>query len=112
GRVLPIVADEAVDPSFGTGAVKVTPAHDPTDFEIGQRHGLPSLNVLTAEAHISDAAPEEFRGLGRYPARVKVLERLTELGRVVEVERPYVHSVAHCYRCGSEVEPWIAGLQW
>jgi valyl-tRNA synthetase len=112
GRSLPIVADEAVDPSFGTGAVKVTPAHDPTDFEIGSRHELPSLNVLTAKATISDAAPEEFRGLDRYAARVRVLDRLRELGRVVRVERPYLHSVGHCYRCNTEIEPWLAGLQW
>src|SRR5436309_8235468 len=99
GRGLPIVADEAVDPEFGTGAVKVTPAHDPTDFEIGQRHGLPSLNILTAKAAISDAAPKEFRGLDRYAARERVRERLQEMGRIVHVERPYVHSVGHCYRC-------------
>jgi valyl-tRNA synthetase len=112
GRSIPIVADEAVDPAFGTGAVKVTPAHDLTDFEIGRRHDLPALNILTAGATISDAAPEEFRGLDRYAARVRVLDRLKELGLVVHVERPYVHSVGHCYRCGTEIEPWLAGLQW
>ncbi len=112
GRELPIVADAAVDPDFGTGAVKVTPAHDPTDFEIGQRHGLPPRNILTAEAKISDAAPEEFRGLDRYAARARVLERLRETGRIVQEERPYVHSVAHCYRCHTEVEPWLKGGQW
>ncbi len=112
GRELPIVADPAVDPAFGTGAVKVTPAHDPTDFEIGRRHGLPLLNILTAEARISDAAPEQFRGLDRYAARARVLERLRELGRLVKEERPFVHSVAHCYRCHSEIEPWLSGKQW
>jgi valyl-tRNA synthetase len=112
GRLLPVVADEAVDPQFGTGAVKVTPAHDPTDFEIGQRHGLERLNILTAEALISDAAPEEFRGLDRYAARKHVLHRLQELGLVVKVERPYLHAVGHCYRCGTEIEPWISGQQW
>jgi len=112
GRELPIVADEAVDPAFGTGAIKVTPAHDLTDFEIGQRHELPLKNVLTAEARISDQASQEFRGLDRYAARARVLERLREAGRVVKEERPYVHSVAHCYRCGSEVEPWLSGKQW
>jgi valyl-tRNA synthetase len=112
GAELPIVADEAVDPTFGTGAVKVTPAHDPTDFEIGRRHGMPTINVLTADARISDAAPEEFRGMDRYAARARVLERLQEMGRIVRVERPYVHTVGHCYRCHSEIEPWIAGLQW
>src|SRR3989475_49674 len=112
GRLIPIIADEAVDPSFGTGAVKVTPAHDPTDFEIGQRHGLPLRNVLTSKAQISEDAPQEFRGLDRYAARAKVLERLREMGKVVKVERPYEHSVGHCYRCDTEIEPWIAGKQW
>jgi valyl-tRNA synthetase len=112
GREIPIVADEAVQRDFGTGAVKVTPAHDATDFEIGRRHGLEPLNILTATAQISDAAPEEFRGLDRYAARVRVLERLHELGKVVKVERPYVHSVGHCYRCSTEIESWLAGLQW
>jgi valyl-tRNA synthetase len=112
GAELPIVADDAVDPTFGTGAVKVTPAHDPVDFEIGRRHAMPTTNILTSDARISDAAPEEFRGLDRYAARAQVLERLRGLGRVVEVERPYVHTVGHCYRCHTEVEPWIAGLQW
>src|SRR5205823_1905208 len=74
GEDLPIVADEVVDPAFGTGAVKVTPAHDPTDFEIGQRHGLAIRNILDAHARISDAAPERFRGLDRYAARA--LDRL------------------------------------
>jgi valyl-tRNA synthetase len=112
GEDLPVVADEAVDPSFGTGAVKVTPAHDPTDFEIGQRAGLPLRNILTAEARISDEAAPEFRGLDRYAARARVLARLRELGRVVEEERPYVHPVGHCYRCHSEIEPWLSGKQW
>jgi valyl-tRNA synthetase len=111
-RELPIVADDAVDPSFGTGAVKVTPAHDPTDFDIGQRHDLPTINILTAEARISDQAPEEFRGLDRYAARARVLERLQEMGKVVNVERPYVHSVGRCYRCETEIEPWLGGKQW
>ena len=92
--------------------MKVTPAHDPTDFEIGRRHELPALNVLTATAAVSDAAPEAFRGLDRYAARVVVLERLRDLGLVVHVERPYVHSVGHCYRCDTEIEPWLAGQQW
>jgi valyl-tRNA synthetase len=112
GEDLPIVADEAVDRSFGTGALKVTPAHDPIDFEIGQRHGMPLPNILTSDARISDQAPEEFRGLDRYAARVRVLERLTELGKVIQVERPYPHPVGHCYRCHTEIEPWISGQQW
>jgi valyl-tRNA synthetase len=112
GDELPIVADEAVDRALGTGAVKVTPAHDPTDFEIGQRHGLGMLNVLTAEARIADTAPEPFRGLDRLEARARVREELDRLGLVVAEERPYVHSVGRCYRCHTEIEPWISGLQW
>jgi valyl-tRNA synthetase len=112
GQDIPIVADEAVDPSFGTGAVKVTPAHDPTDFEIAKRQGLPIVNILTADAHISDSAPAEFRGLDRYEARARVLERLQEMGKIVTIERPYVHAVGHCYRCHTEVEPWLSGKQW
>src|SRR5438132_1312744 len=112
GRELPIVADPAVDQTFGTGAVKVTPAHDLTDFEIAQRHDLPAINILTADARISDQAPEEFRGLDRYAARVRVMERLRDMGRVVDIQRPYIHSVGRCYRCETEVEPWLRGKQW
>jgi valyl-tRNA synthetase len=112
GEDLPIVADDAVDPSFGTGAVKVTPAHDLIDFEIGARHDLPIRNILTADAHISDGAPEEFRGLDRYEARDRVLSALEERGLVRSVERPFLHAVGHCYRCDTEIEPWPAGLQW
>jgi valyl-tRNA synthetase len=112
GEELPIVADEAVDPGFGTGAVKITPAHDPTDFEIAARAGLPSRNILNADATISDAAPQEFRGLDRNEARKRVLEALRQRGLIVNEERPYVHSVGHCYRCHSELEPWLSGKQW
>jgi valyl-tRNA synthetase len=112
GRELPVVADPAVDPTFGTGAVKVTPAHDPNDFEIAERTGLPRRNVLNADATIADTAPEEFRGLDRYEARRRVAERLRELGLVVHEERPYRHAVGHCYRCHSEIEPWLSGKQW
>ena len=111
-RELPIVADEAVDPEFGTGAVKVTPAHDPTDFEISQRTGLPLLNIFDAEARVNANAAEEFYGLGRYDARQAVREELEKLGLFVREERPYAHSVGHCYRCHSEIEPWMSGLQW
>ncbi len=112
GRELPIVADAAVDPAFGTGAVKVTPAHDPNDFEIAQRRGLPLVNILNADASLNDAVPEEFRGLDRYEARDRVRRRLEELGLIVSEERPYRHAVGHCYRCHAEIEPWISGLQW
>jgi valyl-tRNA synthetase len=112
GRDLPIVADEAVDPEFGTGAVKVTPAHDPTDFEIAERAGLPRINIFTADAKLSDAVPEEFRGLDRYEARARIRERLEERGSIVDEVKPYRHPVGHCYRCHSEIEPWLSGKQW
>jgi len=112
GRELPIVGDTYVDRAFGTGAVKVTPAHDPNDFEIAERHGLPLMNILDAHAALNDAVPEGFRGLDRYEGRRRVRHRLEELGLVVEEQRPYVHAVGHCYRCHSEIEPWLSGKQW
>src|SRR2546421_3460593 len=112
GEDLAIVADESVDPSFGTGAVKVTPAHDPNDFEIAERTGLPRVNILNADATIADTAPQRFRGLDRYEARTRVREALEELGLIVAEERPYRHAVGHCYRCHSEIEPWLSGKQW
>src|SRR5205085_6930086 len=93
GRELPVVGDAAVDPSFGTGAVKVTPAHDPTDFEIAERAGLPAINILNADATLADSVPEEFRGLDRYEARAKVRGRLEERGLIVDEVRPYPHPV-------------------
>ena len=109
-RDMPIVADEGVDPEFGTGAVKGTPAHDPLDFEMGERQGLEKINVLNGKAHLNENAGR-FAGLDRYEARAKVLEELEALGLVDKVERPYMHSVGHCYRCHTEVEPWLS-LQW
>jgi valyl-tRNA synthetase len=109
-RKMMIVADDAVDPEFGTGAVKVTPAHDPNDFEIGERHGLEQVNILDESARVNDAGGR-FKGLDRYEARQAVLHELQELGVVDNVERPYMHSVGHCYRCGTEIEPWLSE-QW
>jgi valyl-tRNA synthetase len=109
GRRIPVVADPHVDPEFGTGAVKVTPAHDPDDFEIGRRHSLPSLVVLDERAVIT--APGPFQGLDRFEARPAVLAALREAGRVVAEKRPYVHAVGHCSRCGTTVEPRLS-LQW
>jgi valyl-tRNA synthetase len=109
GRRIPIVADEHVDPAFGTGAVKVTPAHDPNDFEIGQRHGLPSLTVMDERAVIT--VPGPFQGLDRYEARPAVVAALREQGRIVAEKRPYEHSVGHCSRCKTTVEPRLS-LQW
>ena len=109
-RQLIIVADEHVDPEFGTGAVKVTPAHDPNDFEIGLRHGLPMPNIMDTKARITDTGTV-FDGMDRFEARVKVREALAEQGRVVEEKRPYLHSVGHSERSGEVIEPRLS-LQW
>jgi valyl-tRNA synthetase len=109
GRRIPVVADPHVDPTFGTGMVKVTPAHDPNDFEIGQRHGLPSLLVLDEQGRVTAHGP--FQGLDRFEARPAVVAALREEGRLVAERRPYVHSVGHCSRCGTIVEPRLS-LQW
>jgi valyl-tRNA synthetase len=109
GRQIPVVADEHVDPEFGTGAVKVTPAPDPNDFEIGQRHGLPSLTIMDERGVIT--APGPFQGLDRFEARPAVVDALRAEGLVVAEKRPYVHSVGHCQRCGTVVEPRLS-LQW
>ncbi len=109
GRRIPVIADPHVDPTFGTGMVKVTPAHDPNDFEIGQRHGLPSLLVLDEQGRVTAHGP--FQGLDRFEARPAVVAALREEGRLVAERRPYVHSVGHCSRCGTVVEPRLS-LQW
>jgi valyl-tRNA synthetase len=109
GRKIPIVADSHVDPEFGTGAVKVTPAHDPNDFEIGQRHNLPSLTIMDEHGVITAHGP--FQGLDRFEARPAVVAALREQGRIVAERRPYRHAVGHCQRCDTVVEPRIS-LQW
>ncbi|HEY3011837.1 MAG TPA: valine--tRNA ligase [Gemmatimonadales bacterium] len=109
-RLIPIVADEAVDPSFGSGAVKVTPAHDPADFEIGRRHSLPGIDIMTPEARISLAAPERFQGLDRYEARRRVVAEFDTAGLLERTEE-HRHAVGHCYRCGTVVEPRLSD-QW
>jgi valyl-tRNA synthetase len=109
GRRIPIVADAHVDPAFGTGCVKVTPAHDPNDFEIGQRHGLPSLIVMDERAVITVSGP--FQGLDRYEARPAIVAALRAQGLIVAEKRPYVHAVGHCSRCKTTVEPRLS-LQW
>jgi valyl-tRNA synthetase len=108
-RRIPIVADEHVDPSFGTGMVKVTPAHDPNDFEIGQRHSLPSLTIMDERGLITAHGP--FQGLDRFEARPAIVAALREQGLIVAEKRPYVHAVGHCSRCGTTVEPRLS-LQW
>src|SRR5215469_4152146 len=109
GRRIPVVADPHVDPEFGTGAVKVTPAHDPDDFEIGRRHDLPNLVVMDERGVIT--APGPFEGLDRFEARPAVLAALRAEGRIVAERRPYLHAVGHCSRCGTTVEPRLS-LQW
>ncbi len=109
GREIPVVADSYVDMEFGTGVVKITPAHDPNDFEVGKRHDLPVLNVLTEDAKIVDDYPD-YAGMDRYEARKKIVEDLEKGGYLVEVE-DHEHNVGTCYRCGTTVEPRVS-LQW
>jgi len=109
GRRLPIIADPVVDPAFGTGAVKITPAHDPDDYETGKRHGLPAISVLDEEARINEAGGE-FSGLDRFEARRQIVARLAEMGDL-EGEQPHPMVVGHCDRCGTVVEPRLS-IQW
>ncbi|ALU70348.1 valyl-tRNA synthetase [Rhodococcus erythropolis R138] len=110
GRQIPIIADDYVDPEFGTGAVKITPAHDPNDFEMGLRHNLPMPTIMDKTGKIADTGTE-FDGMDRFEARVKVREALAEQGRVVAEKRPYLHSVGHSERSGEAIEPRLS-LQW
>ena len=109
-REIPIVADEHVDPAFGTGAVKVTPAHDVNDFEIGVRHNLPNIVILDADAKVVNTN-SPFDGLDRFDARKAVVEALRAEGRIVAEKRPYMHAVGHCSRCDTTVEPRLS-KQW
>ena len=108
-REIPIVADEAVDPEFGTGAVKITPAHDPVDFEVAQRKGLPLINILNRDATMNENAGP-YAGMDRFSCRQAILADLKQEGLLVKVE-PYVHSVGYCDRCQTIIEP-IASKQW
>jgi len=108
-RAIPIIADEAVDPAFGTGVVKVTPAHDPVDFEIAQRQGLPLVNILNLDATMNENAGP-YAGLDRFSCRRAILADLERDGLLLKVE-PYTHSVGHCQRCQVVIEP-LASKQW
>ncbi|HYJ33187.1 MAG TPA: valine--tRNA ligase [Candidatus Binatia bacterium] len=108
-REIPIIQDDAVDPKFGTGAVKVTPAHDLSDFEMGQRHNLPAIKVMDESAVMNENAGD-FQGLTREEARKRIVEALTDRGLLVRVE-PHRHAVGQCDRCGTVVEPYLS-LQW
>ena len=110
GREIPIVADAHVDPEFGTGAVKVTPAHDPNDFEIGMRHSLENIVMMDADAKVANTGTQ-FDGLDRFEARRAVVEALRNEGRIVAEKRPYIHAVGHCQRCNTTVEPRLS-KQW
>jgi valyl-tRNA synthetase len=109
-RTIPIIADDYVDRDFGTGVVKVTPAHDFNDYAVGQRHGLPMINLFTDTAHLNDAAPERFRGLDRFEARKAVLAELEGLGLLVEA-RPHRLMVPRGDRTGQVIEPYLTD-QW
>lgn len=109
-REIPIIADSFVGIEFGTGMVKITPAHDPNDWECGKRHNLEAINILNPDGTLNDVCPEEFRGLPAEEARVKVAEKLQELGYLVRVQE-HKHEVGHCYRCNTTVEPYLS-QQW
>ena len=108
-REIPVIADDYVDIEFGTGVVKITPAHDPNDFEVGLRHNLEVINVLTPDAKIVDDYPK-YAGMDRYEARKAIVEDLEAEGALVEIE-DYSHNVGTCYRCGTTVEPRVS-KQW
>jgi valyl-tRNA synthetase len=110
GREIPVIRDEYVEAEFGTGAVKITPAHDPNDWEIGERHGLEKLVIMNEDATMSAAAGAEFAGLDRYDARAKVIERFEQLGLLEKIE-DYDGTLPHCERCKTIVEPLLS-MQW
>ncbi|MTI81543.1 MAG: valine--tRNA ligase [Firmicutes bacterium] len=110
GREMPVIADAYVDPTFGSGCVKITPAHDPNDFEIGQRHNLPQVQVIDKDGLMSEEAGEKYQGMDRYECRKQIVKDLEELGVLQEIEEN-PHSIGHCYRCDTVVEPMIS-KQW
>ncbi|MCL4768428.1 MAG: valine--tRNA ligase [Hyphomicrobiaceae bacterium] len=110
GRRIPIVADEHSDPEKGSGAVKITPAHDFNDFEVGRRHDLAMINVLAADATLNENAPEAYRGLDRFEARSRIVADLDALGLVEKIE-PHTHAVPHGDRSNVPIEPWLTD-QW
>ncbi|MGI8837425.1 MAG: valine--tRNA ligase [Pyrinomonadaceae bacterium] len=109
-REIPVIADEFVEAEFGTGAVKVTPAHDANDYEMGQRHSLPQIVVIDSQAKMTEAAGEEFAGLDRYKARALVIEKFEELGLLEKVDE-YEFAISKCERCKTVIEPLIS-TQW
>ncbi len=109
GREIPVVADSYVDMEFGTGVVKITPAHDPNDFEVGLRHNLPIINVMDDTAHMNKKAGK-YEGMDRYECRKAIVADLDAEGALVKIE-PHSHNVGTCYRCGTTVEPRVS-MQW
>ena len=109
-RELRVVEDDFVDPEFGTGIVKITPAHDPNDFEAGQRHDLEQINVMNPDGTMNEKAGPAYQGLDRFECRKRILQDLEEGGYLVEIE-DHMHKVGHCYRCHAVVEPYLS-LQW
>jgi valyl-tRNA synthetase len=110
GREIPIIADEFVDPAFGTGMVKVTPAHDPNDYWIGQRHNLPQINIFDVSARLNENVPEKYRGQERFDARRAVIHDLEVQGLLAKTE-DYTNNVGRCYRCETVIEPYLSD-QW
>lgn len=109
-REIPVIADPYVDPEFGTGALKVTPGHDPNDYEIGKRHGLPMINIMNEDGTLN-AAAGPYAGLDRFEARKKLWADMAAAGLVVD-DKEHVHQVGHCQRCGSVVEPLLSEQWW
>ncbi len=109
-REIPVITDKRVEMEFGTGAVKVTPAHDPVDFELGKEHNLEQVIVIDGSGKMTEEAGKEFKGLERFECREKVLSKLEELGFLEKIE-DYQHSVGHCYRCKTVIEPYLS-WQW
>ncbi|HRX13743.1 MAG TPA: valine--tRNA ligase [Eubacteriales bacterium] len=109
-RIIPVVADEYVEKDFGTGVVKITPAHDPNDFEVGARHDLPIIKVMNGDGTMNELAGEDYVGLTREQCRKKIVENMKNLGQCVKIE-DYKHNVGSCYRCHTTVEP-IVSKQW
>ncbi|HEY7085601.1 MAG TPA: valine--tRNA ligase [Hyphomicrobiaceae bacterium] len=110
GREIPIIADEYSDPEKGSGAVKITPAHDFNDYEVGKRHSLPLINIFDASASLNDNVPNQYRGLDRFTARKRIVADLEALGLVAKIE-PNTHPVPHAQRGSAVVEPWLTD-QW
>ena len=110
GRLIPIIADDYVDPEFGTGCVKITPAHDFNDYDMGKRHGLPMINILTADAKINDEAPEAYRGMDRFDARKQIVEDLDASGNLVKIDKHKL-KVPRGDRTGAVIEPYLTD-QW